>query len=113
MKTYSKEGTPLAEALLTLEGLATVLSHPELQTAVDALALNDASQTALALAARFLPEPVLAKLPFDALHEAYEDLPVTATWQEYLAGHGNWGLAEGDAELAGRLSRAMAALKSN
>ncbi|KWU19043.1 hypothetical protein AS149_12410 [Burkholderia cenocepacia] len=94
--------------MLTVESLVNVLSHPELQVAVTDLALTDATQAALALAARFLPELVLAKLPFDPLHEAYQDLPVTVTWQEFNAARGTETLSEEDAALAKRLVSAMA-----
>jgi len=107
MKTYSNEGTPLAEALLVIQDLTRVLVHPALQCEVEALALSDASDAALARAACFLPAGALADLPYDALLEAYEDLPVTAKWRELLKGQGVEHLSGEDFALAHRLATAL------
>jgi hypothetical protein len=107
MKTYSKEGTPLAEALLVIEDLTRVLAHHELQVQVDELELSDASSAALARAACFLPAATLAELPYDALLQAYEDLPLTVKWPEVLKGQGAEGVSVEDYALAQRLATAM------
>lgn len=116
MKTYSKEGAPLAEATLVINGLAKLLTHPELAAAISSLALDDAVRSDLAVATRFLTEDTLSVLPFDALVEAFEDLPVAATWSDYLfaAERGDTGgLSEEDAALALRLAKACQARLSS
>ncbi|MBC8737061.1 hypothetical protein F6X40_09595 [Paraburkholderia sp. UCT31] len=107
MKTYSKEGTPLAEALLAVESLAKVLAHPDLQSALYDQGISDAAQNSLALAARFLPQETLTELPYDALQEAYHDLPAGCTWQELLGGCRDSRLSDEDFALAERLATAL------
>ena len=109
MKTYSKEGTPLAEATLVINGLAKLLTHPELAVAISDLALDDAVRTELAVATRFLTDETLGQLPLDALVEAFEDLPVGKSWPDFLsaAEHGDaGGLSEDEAALALRIAKA-------
>lgn len=112
MKTYSKEGTPLAEATLVINGLAKLLAHAELAAAISDLALDDVVRAELAVATRFLTDESLSQLPLDALVEAFEDLPVGKTWPDFLsaAEQGDTGdLSEEDAALALRLAKACQA----
>ncbi len=49
----------------------------------------------------------LANFYLDALQRAYDALPVTSTPNEFILGHGNWGLSEAEYNCAKILADAI------
>ena len=90
-----------------VEDLCRVLAIPDVDQALYDQGVSDAAYAAMAGAARFLRTEVLELLPKDVLQQAYDDLPVTASPQEFSQGHGNWSLSSAEMAFATRLMRLL------
>ena len=70
------------------------MNTPSRTSLAGAVAQNDALKAALAFVLHKPGIEGLKALSKDVLLECYNAYPVTASPQEFLDGHGNWGLAE-------------------
>ena len=78
-----------------IDDLCRVLAHPDLDSALHRQGLSDAAYNALARATTYVNEDVLKLFNAEALSRGYDNLPTSSEPEEFLAGHGGWGLHEG------------------
>lgn len=92
-----------------VEDLCKILLNKDVSQSLYDNGISDAANDALAMAAPYVCDEVLGEFGRDALQMAYDNhLPGTATFKEFLAGHGNWGLTEAENALTVRLAKALA-----
>lgn len=96
-----------------VEDLCKVLINDDVQEALFQVGISDAARSALARATRYVDEPLLLDFPLEALHEAYDDLPVGVDEEAFVNGEGHASLTQDQLTQATRLANALYAAKRN
>lgn len=102
-----------SDATSVVEDLCKVLVNDDVQEALFQVGISDAARSALARATRFVGEPLLLDFPLEALHEAYDDLPVSVDEEAFVNGEGHGGMTHDELAQATRLANALYAAKRN
>lgn len=99
-----EELQPVAAAKSVIEDLCRILVNPDVDASLHREGIADAAYAALAMASAFVSDEVLGQFAPDVLREAYDDLPVSCEPEDFVAGHGGWGLTEDEFRAVSRLA---------